>query len=159
MKPRLICAITLCLLMIGTIVHADIKQHPIGLQIWVPDTWTSEVDEDLLMITSPDEGAIIILLVLDSADVDMAMDEMDKELNELFRNIRLTTQAEEILINGVRGVTQEGTATTEGVQIDWISGLFPYRNQALMVLGFAESAKFASHEQMLVEIFSSLKPY
>lgn len=159
MKSFKFCIVALFTLILTASAHADVKQHPIGLQIWVPDTWITEIDEGLLMTNSPDEGVIVILMVLNSRDVNMAADEMDSELAKIFQNIQATTDVEEIVINGLTGYTQEGTGVTDGIPVSWLTGLFPYRNHALMVLGFAESAKYASYEQMLIEIFSSLRAY
>ncbi len=159
MRRRTICTMIACVILLAGAVDADIKQHPIGLQIWIPDTWETEIDEGLLMTTSPDDSAIVILLVLHAREVEMASSAMDKELMKFIKNIRTVTPAEEIYINGLRGFSEDGTGTVDGVPIEWMSGLFPYRNQALMVLAFVQSTKAASYENMLVEIFSSLKPY
>lgn len=159
MKKALTSAIILFVMLLAVTAHADIKQHPIGIQIWVPDTWETEIDEGLLMTSSPDEGALVILMVLESDEIEIAMDEMDRELSQIIKKIRTTGEVEEININGLNGWTEEGTGRVEGVPIEWLSGLFPYRNQALMVLAFAESSNFDSYEDMLIEIFSSLQPY
>jgi hypothetical protein len=159
MKKALTSAIILFTMLLAVTAQADIQQHPIGLQIWVPNTWTTEIDEGLLMTSSPDEGALVILMVLESDEIEIAMDEMDKELSQIIKKIRTTSEAEEININGLNGWTEEGTGRVDGVPIEWLSGLFPYRNQALMILAFAESSNFDSYEDMLIEIFSSLQPY
>jgi hypothetical protein len=159
MKKALTGAIILFVMLLSVTAQADIQQHPIGLQIWVPNTWTTEIDEGLLMTSSPDDGALVILMVLESDQIEFAMDEMDKELSKIIKKIRTTSEAEEININGLNGWTEEGTGRVDGVPIEWLSGLFPYRNQALMVLAFAESSNFDSYEDMLIEIFSSLQPY
>lgn len=159
MKRALIVTMVLFAMLLAVNAQADIQQHPIGLQIWVPNTWTTEIDEGLLMTTSPDEGAIVILLVLESNEIEIAMDEMDKELSKIIKRIRTTSEVEEITLNGLRGWTEEGTGRIDGIPIEWMSGLFPYRNQALMIMGFAESSEFDSYEDMLIEIFSSLRPY
>jgi hypothetical protein len=139
--------------------QAEIKQHPIGLQIWTPDTWTSEVDGDMLSVTSPDEGAVVILMVFDYQNIEMAIDEMDRELSQIIYNIRTTAFDENMVINGLKGVTEEGTGTIDGTRIDWLSGLFPYGNHALMILGVVDSNMYDTYQHMLVEILSSLKPY
>lgn len=159
MKKAITGAIVLFAMLLAVTAQAEIKQHPIGIQIWVPDSWETEIDEGLLMTSSPDEGALVILMVLESDEIEIAMDEMDKELSQIIKKIRTTTEVEKIKINGLKGWVEEGTGRVDGVPIEWMSGLFPYRKQALMVLAFAESSNFDSYEPMLIEIFSSLKPY
>jgi len=95
MKKALTSAIILFVMLLAVSAQADIKQHPIGIQIWVPDTWETEIDEGLLMTSSPDEGALVILMVLESDEIEIAMDEMDKELSQIIKKVRTTSEAEE----------------------------------------------------------------
>lgn len=151
----------LCLLALIVAVSpaaADIMQHPIGLQIWSPDTWGTEVDGEMLTLTSPDEGAVVMLIVLKAREMDAAIDEMDRELTALVRDPVVSTQPQEIDVNGLSGITTDGYGQVDGAQLDWMCALLRHRSHVLMVLGFADSANFYRYEQILSEILGSIQP-
>lgn len=156
---RRLSLIVLCILFLACTAHAGIMQHPSGLQIWIPNTWSTETDGDLLMTNSPDEGAIVIMFVVQARDLNMAINELDKELGKVIQNAKPTSKPQKLYIHGVNGVGVNGVGNVDGEAIAWGAGLFKHRGNVLMVLGFTEAGKLATYNPMLQEILHSLQPY
>ena len=138
---------------------SGVMQHPIGVQIWSPDTWKTDVDDQLLTIMSPDEGAVVMLLVLQANNLDMAVQEMDRQLDQVVTGTQVTNGPTNININGLTGVAHEGFGLIDGVRVGWVTGLLRYGRHVIMVMEFSESANYHKYEGMLTEIFKSIRAY
>jgi predicted Zn-dependent protease len=137
-----------------TWIHEDAR-----VSMWIPDSWSIERDGEVVMIADPLEEVALVLYTLRARELDRAMEALDHELETFVRDIRVTGDAEETSINGMRAVIVDATGRVDGVAVDLSIALIraPSR-RILVVLGIAESDKLLYHERTLARIVTSLQP-
>ncbi len=91
----------------------------IGVQFWIPDSWTLEVDEELTVAKAPDASLTLILLTSELQVVDHVTPRLFDEISEVvFKpEVQKETGTEEI--NGLLHFRAEGTGLYEGEIVDW----------------------------------------
>ena len=102
-KATLITVLSLCIPLVAN--ARTYKDDKAKVQVDIPDKWKVEAEEDSLMAQSPDGEIGLIFLVMDAAAVDKALDEMEKELSKIFKDVKPDGEAEEVTINGMKGVS------------------------------------------------------
>jgi hypothetical protein len=129
----------------------------IGLQIWVPDDWKQEADEDTLTVRSPDENVAVVYVMLAAQDLKAATQALDQEIGVIIKNPKISTKPKETTIKGVRGMFTEGTGTVTGAQVDWSVAIYSHKDRCLLILGFGESGKAKKHAKEIEKMLTSIK--
>lgn len=153
--------LSLVIILMCSFCLADWVDHPVGLAVWIPDEWGQEKAEDLLQVTSPDDAATVIYMIIDAENLDVAVDKLEKELSGIMKRVKVVREVEAVEVNGIPGVITSGTGYLPGkikeIKARWLVGILQYRDKALMVVGFAAEALFDDHEEELEEMLTSIK--
>lgn len=151
------CALALTLAIPLALSAAQVT-HPIGLQVWYPDDWARQINQNKLMVKSFDSKAIMLFKVIDAADIPAATQKLDTELEAMMTDKMIEKKPKPVTLNGLKGIIAEGSGTIKGVPSLWLAGIFVHNKHALMLLGFAEKSSFDLHKENLKKIVQSIKP-
>lgn len=144
----------------GAALFAETLSHSTaGVHIWVPDDWSQDGDDNMLIAGDPNEEIIMVFGVLEADAIDAAIEEMDKELSQIVADAEPVGEPEEVKINGMDALVMDGKGTVEGTPVDMGIALIATPNQKiLLVFGVVESSAAAKHEATVEKIMTGIKP-
>ena len=154
-----VAAITLALLVPLCGQARTYKDDKAKVSVDIPDNWKVEAEEDLLSASAPDDSIGLVFLVMPAEAVDKALEELDKELSKMMTDMKPKGEAEEIKLNGMEGISIDGTGKVDGAKVEFGLMLLETKNgKIVMVLGFAQAGTWKKNEAAVAGIFKSLKP-
>ncbi len=153
----LICAFSL---LAGTALSAEAVNHTEAqVTVWIPDNWDQEADEDSLIVGDPDEEVMVAFLVVDSDNVEAALDAMEAELSDIVEDVSSEEEPSEVNLNGMPAIVLDAKGTVEGEAVDLgIAVIMTPANKALLVFAIAQSSAVAKHEATIEKILGGIKP-
>jgi hypothetical protein len=161
--------LTVCLLamVISTGLRAESLEHPdSGLKIDVPKGWAHDTAEDLLVITNPDDDVVMLVLAASDDTAKAFVDHIDKELDHLMKNPKVTKGPTEEKGNGLTQSYIEGTGVLldtdkwlpkgekGGENVEWHLTLVTGGKIPLVVIAFG---KLADNKKAIDTIYRSIK--
>ncbi len=156
--PAAVLPLLLCGLF-GSSLVADTKYHEAsGVEIWLPDNWNVEEEEDGLICGDPDDEVAMFFLVLPYGTLEAACDALDEECAKIIDNLE-TGEGEEVELNGMRGYLVEGSGTVEGnpVEASVLALDVPKQDCVLLCFGMGVEGAAEKHEETLAKILESIK--
>lgn len=117
MKKRIL--IIMFLVVANLVLSGETFTHKTaGISIWFPDNWKVSTEESLLEAEAPDEDAYAQLLVLENvSSMEEAVKIYTEELDKVIKDVEITTDAEEVELNGLNFFITEGIGTVSGVKM------------------------------------------
>jgi len=128
-----------------------------GLLLDVPDSWKTEIKDDVLKITSKDEGIEIDGWSVDNKEFDKAVDDLIEELQGIIKDAKVVGKPTKLEINGLTAVGVEGTGKVEGENVKWLV-LFVKAKNPVMVTAFASPEALDKNEKEVQNLFLSIRP-
>jgi len=149
----------LTVLMIGYIfASAGTYEHRDGgVSIWLPDDWKVTMDGDILEAEAPTQDAFAQLLMLDVESLQEAIDVYAEELDDTFKNFRVTSQGENLEWNGLRVYYVEGEGRIEGVDFDVEVSLIQSNRGIVMMLTFNTEEAGKRNRRLYKQIAQSIR--
>lgn len=145
-----------------SVASAEILKHEEArLQIFIPDNWVQETEEDLLIVHPKDESVGMFFFVADASDFEKAMEAFGTEMDKIVKDYKEDGEAKEDTLNGLKVVYQDGTGKIEGKPADVGMMVIIAEKTKKVVIVFAagEKGKYKKHEATLGKIFKSIKAY
>lgn len=138
---------------------ADTKVHPSGgVSIDVPESWSSSVDGDVLVIQADDDTVGLMLAVLDAGDLDAALDAVDEEIGKHVTGLELG-EPEKSEINGMAALLVDGKGKANGADVEvGVAIVEAPSGKVVLLFGMAASESLAKHEAAVAGIIGSIKP-
>ncbi len=130
-----------------------------GVKVNIPKKWKVEGDDTTLSAESKDGAAALLLMVLDAENLDAALEKLDEELSKVVTNFKEDGEAEQINLNGMKGVAADGEGDIEGKRA--MIGLMVLQSptgKVVLVLGAVQKSKWKKHKKRITKILQSLKP-
>lgn len=135
-------------------------QHPVGqVRLDAPKAWSSDVYQDILQLRSPEEGAAVLVLVLEQVELASLQQALDRHIGQVVRNVRLKESPRKLDRHGLRGVSARASGTFEGtpVQLHTVMLELEPRRALLAVAFFTEDASLSLEDQVR-DILQSIRP-
>ncbi len=144
----------------GAALFADTLSHSTaGVNIWVPDNWSQEGDDNMLIAGDPNEEIIMVFGILEASEIDAAIEEMDRELSQIVENAEPVGEPEEVKINGMDAIVMDGKGSVEGTPVEMGIALIATPNKKiLLVFGVVEATAAEKHEATVEKIMMGIKP-
>jgi hypothetical protein len=162
---RLLFTIPLLALVVAGPALADqtFKNKELHVKFTIPDSWHTLDDGDdttALTVADKKEDVALSFIAVDDGVIDDAAAAAGKRLKKSIKDLTWG-KPKKITINGMKGVKQSGDGTIKGKNIDvaLVALGTPSPDGDLLVIGVAEDAKLAAHQDELDDIFESLAPY
>jgi hypothetical protein len=161
MKKTNLTLLVFLFLALSQIVFAQetFEDKASGVQITVPAGWYYEAGEKDLTIYSPNKELGIILTVKEFKEIDKALDQLVKDLQDGFKNIDMG-KPEESETNGMPTLTLAGTAkNSNDVDVVIVYSLILTPKEKILELGAVGTPEtIKKYEKQIDEIDKSLKP-
>ena len=141
------------------VAAADIQVNKTGgVQIDVPHAWkVQHAEGDVIVATDKDEHAAIMLVASEASDMKKVGDLVDQELAKVAKDMKWGPQ-HETTINGMKGVSMEGTAKIDGHPVKTGAIIVATsKKKGVFLLGFVETDKEKLYEHDMDAIAHSLK--
>jgi hypothetical protein len=155
MKKILI--IFLSLLFACLSLSAEWKELPIGLSVDVPDTWTSDLNKDVLTVTSPDSIVSIVFSAIPAKSLADAKKAVNTELGKIMKKVKVVNKPQDITVNNLTGAVTDGTGEIDGVAIDWMEEVLLQKDRALMIMAFAGTDYYDRYVEEIKAMLDSVK--
>lgn len=160
MKRRaLVCAVLIATLVVSTWVAAQarVMNHAkSGFSLWLPDDWKLEKSAETLNATAKDGTCnLTIFAPADGATMQAALEEVDKELNKIIKNMK-TGDARESTVNGCRAVYVDGSGNVDDVPVSLALCIYQKGNKNLVLFSVTATQTLDQHAQALSRIMKSV---
>ncbi len=157
MKIRNVLLLTTCLLFLASSIYSQESfTHPEAhITVTLPAGWMYEADETKLTASTEDESLAFTFSVLNSDDMDAALEEIDAMLNADFEEIVLG-DAEEMDFNGLYGILIEGTA--DGLECAFAVIDSPVEGLSMLMSGWAAPEVIETYSEDIGLILNSISP-
>lgn len=126
-----------------------------GIQFEVPPTWKTELEDDVLRISTPDDVLNISFWVHKEGSIEDAAEEIGKELGKVMTNIEMGEE-EEGNINGMKAYSVSGTGDVQGTTVHWSLNLIEAK-KPVFALSFAAPNLWEKHEKEYNTFVKSIK--
>lgn len=149
-------AFVLCLTL-SLQVSAKIWEHPAGFSIFIPDTYSVDINGDVLVAKDPTEELGIRLYAVENQE------SMEKAVDEAFELIKQNVtdldlgEGQESKLNGLDTLSFDGKGKVSGTPADLTVTLFHKNGKILVMYGAVNSAKASQFEADIVKILKSIK--
>lgn len=149
-------AFVLCLTL-SLHVSAKIWEHPAGFSIFIPDTYSVDIEGDVLVAKNPTEELYIRLYAVENKE------SMEKAVDEAFELIKQNVtdldlgEGQESKLNGLDTLSFDGKGKVGGTPADLTVTLFHKEGKILVMYGAVNAAKASQFEADIVKILKSIK--
>ena len=126
-----------------------------GIQCEIPSTWETEVDGELLNISTPDDVLNITLWVLEEGSIEEAAEAIDEELGNVMTDIEMGEEKEGNL-NGMKVYSVSGTGKIDGTTVQWSLALIEAK-KPVFALAFAEPDLWEKYQKEFGAFVKSIK--
>jgi hypothetical protein len=129
------------------------------VEVTIPDAWKTDGKKDVLLTAvDPKQEVALVFMVVEKADVDAALKELEKEVGPMLKDQKWG-KPKELELNGMKGMAIDGTAKVQGKAAEISVVILKTPNKmGLILFGAVEASKRKAHEPELIEIMKSLKP-
>lgn len=133
-----------------------------GIQLWIPDGWDAESDDDGLTIYGPNEEdaeVVVTFHIMKVKKIAEALDAIDDELDEVCDDLKVTSEAEHLTINGLDAIAVEADAVIDGEAVEMALMIVdtPHHNRVLLAFGVGSSDHIRKHKANLAKVLRSIK--
>lgn len=135
-----------------TFTHSDA-----GVQFTLPAGWKTKSEGETLTATSEHEAISVVLWVPQGDDFDKAKNDLKQQLNQVIKNLQVTTPGQEGTHNGMRAYTAAGTGEVNGQKIIWEVDMLQAK-KPFFVVTFAAPQMFKMHQGAYQQLLGSLRP-
>jgi len=138
----------------------DYPHEKTGVTITIPTSWTVETEGDVLTATTRDEAVGLAFIAIAGRNLEAALEEADKQLNELIDGLEADGEAEEVTLNGMKGIAIEGKGKVDGdeVTVGVLLLQAPRSGMFILAVGAGPTKTLSRYEKDIEAIFGSLKP-
>ena len=154
----------LLLTLAGLVGAQEVFHHEAGgIEFELQAGWTYETEGDVMTFGPGDhkgfETTLWVHVSDDWADLDVALDALDEELDHHLDDIHFDAKkAEKVEINGMKGLFETGTATHDGHPIEWEVGVV-LAKEPVICITFSDPESFDDQDVAELKKFvRSFKP-
>ena len=145
-------------LVAGLVRAGDFGFEEGGVALWLPDSWSVDIEDGRLAAVSVDGNAAVELVVLKgAAELETAERSCRARLAQSYRQWRETAARREASLGGMRGFTFSGEGVRDGVRRSVRVVVFKAPQRYLMLAWSAESARAAQSKAAYDQIAASVK--
>jgi predicted Zn-dependent protease len=149
-------SVLLLVFLTSSIFSQESFTHPEAyITVTLPAGWMYEADETTLTATTEDESLAFTFSVLETDDMDAALDAIDEMLAADFEEISLG-EAEEVDFNGLYGIIIEGTA--DGLECAFAIIDSPVEGISMLMSGWAAPEVLEAYGEDIGMILNSISP-
>ena len=160
MKKMMVLCVGAVLLTTSTSFAKWYPDKSAGVQVNIPGHWKVGGGGDTLEAESKDGMAMLHFMVMDGNTVDAALDEMEKQLGTLFRNVKPDGDPSEFTHGPFRGIEFTGVGMAEGVRFKFAVMLFQRPGKrVVMMYGLVVESKWGKHKRTIHKILKSISSY
>jgi len=127
------------------------------LQATPPEGWTVETKDDTLTVTSPDSLATVVMMTLDSGDIDAALAGLGEELAKIVTDLKISDETKEHELNGLPAISASGTAKLEGTPVDLAVAVVDAGDHCLLVFALGTTEGLQAHSDAVNAMFASIQ--
>jgi predicted Zn-dependent protease len=127
-----------------------------GIQFVAPPTWKAKNEGESLVVSTPDNTLSVVFWVPEGDDFNKATGDLQRQLEKVIKNLKVTSPGQETTHNGMRAYTGSGTGEVEGEQIVWEVDILQAR-KPVFVVSFASPAQFDKHADEYKQLLASIK--
>ena len=128
-----------------------------NLKFSAPENWSAVLEEETLTLSPPSEGLAITFTVLDAENLEVALEELEKELSNYVKDAKLKGEAEEIIINDLNAISAEGEGKIDGEKVDLGLLLVEANDKILLVFGISAVSETNKYEKDIENILTSIQ--
>lgn len=157
MKRKSTVLIIICFLFLASNIHSQESfTHPEAqITVTLPAGWMYEADETSLTATTEDESLAFTFSVLNSDDMDAALEQIDDMLAAQFDQVSIG-EAEEMDFNGLYGIFIDGTA--DGLECAFAVIDSPVEGVSMLMSGWAAPEVIEMYLEDIGLILGSISP-
>ena len=126
-----------------------------GIQCEIPSTWETEVDGELLNISTPDDVLNISIWVHEEGSIEEAAEAIGEELGKVMTDIEMGEEKEGNL-NGMKVYSVSGTGKIDGTTVQWSLALIEAK-KPVFALAFAEPDLWEKYQKEFGAFVKSIK--
>lgn len=127
-----------------------------GIQFTAPANWQSKKEEETMTLLAPHNALSVVFWVPKGDDFNKAVEDLDKQLESVIKNSKVTSPGQETIHNGMKAYTASGTGEVENEQIVWEVDILQAK-KPVFVVSFAAPAQFAQHAGEYKQLLGSIK--
>jgi predicted Zn-dependent protease len=141
-----------------TVAEGGTHRHPAGVLVRVPAGWRISRTPDTMSLTSPDEAVLMMLVVVEAGELNVALRAMDQTLANYLTDAEIRN-THETSLNGMRAIVADGHGAMDGerVEVGIALALSPI-GKVLIVLGFARQSAAPETQGEVQNIIRSIRP-
>lgn len=131
----------------------------IGITFWLPSHWQRlpAGTDGVQQISTPDNGLVILLMTMESKQLDVLLQEVGTMLLSSIDQLSYTHK-ELTTINGLHTFVLHGDARTEHIPISLSLYFVKHNGQILMLLCMANAQAEQDYQTARQQVFSSIQP-
>ena len=130
----------------------------IGFQVYIPDNWEIESEQGRYLAMDPQYIAMAVIIPVQSENYEKDVLDIEVRLVQLFDEIKITEEPEEMDLNGLPAFIAFGTGTIQEQSMIW--GLVVAYNAktdvTLFVIVFTFADTYDAYEDALLDILASV---
>ena len=141
--------------------HAETLVHEeAGVQMWVPDDWDQESDEDMILLSPKGDDVVnVMLVVVDASELEAAVEVLETVLSEIVPNAEQVEEPQQVVIEGMPAMLLEARGEIEGSPRNVALALIETpKDKVLIVLALGTPEDAERHGPTLEKMLNSLKP-
>lgn len=155
-KNFALIAVLTTIIISQSLIAQETFTHPeANVSVTLPAGWLYEIDGPDMIVSTEDETLILTFSIVDSDDIEIALEEIDKMLAETFEEVTIN-DPEELNFNGLTGIWIDGTA--DELECVFIIIETPAVSNNLLISGWASPDVIESYINDLEMMIASISP-
>lgn len=164
MKKSFVLIILIALTFVPALLEAATYNYEDAhVSITIPDTWSqkfetdSDEEGDTLIVTSPKGEIALLFFVLESNEIETALDQLEKDLTSTLNDLEFNDDTEEFTINGMQAISISGKAEKGKLDVE-IDIVITPAAKCLTILNVSSPDVFKKYEKDIILIVQGIQP-
>ncbi|MFN3426025.1 MAG: hypothetical protein ACK41G_00445 [Candidatus Thermochlorobacter sp.] len=129
-----------------------------GVQVWIPDNWKIESQNNYLAATSPDDEVYVGYIVSTALDMDATLDNLETQLRTLVQDAKFDKSHDDFTINGMPAWGFGGTGTHDGQPVEMrIELIFTPKKKVLILVAVSSHTGLERHLDEVKQMMRSVR--
>ncbi len=142
----------------GAPAQGELLRHSAGVVLAVPVGWSVETRGDDVQLLSPDRTVLVRLMVIDTNQLEVALDAVDQRLDGQLEAHDLGSDRAAV-VNGLKGRLAAGSGWLQGESVKLrIALVLTPRKQVLVVLAVVRQSASAERQAEIRGLLESVRP-
>jgi predicted Zn-dependent protease len=142
----------------GASARSELLRHSAGVTLSVPTGWSVQSRGNDVELLPPDRAAVVRLTVIDTGQLEVALDAVDRQLDGKLESHDLGS-VRTAVVNGMKGRLAAGSGWLKGESIKLrIALVLTPRNQVLVLLAMVRKGASAERQAQIGGLLETLRP-